>query len=49
MSINEVIIYGSRAKGDYKEVSDIDITLLERVNEKDIAKLWYDLNDSHMS
>ncbi len=25
--INEVIIYGSRAKGNYKEGSDIDLTL----------------------
>ena len=28
-SIEEVIIYGSREKGDYKKGSDIDLTMIE--------------------
>ncbi len=28
LEIDKVIIYGSRAKGNYKEYSDVDITLL---------------------
>ncbi|OYQ39584.1 hypothetical protein CHU92_04625 [Flavobacterium cyanobacteriorum] len=47
-SIEEVIIYGSRAKGNYREGSDIDITLLGDVSEKDFSKLYNDLEDSYI-
>lgn len=45
-SIDEVIIYGSRAKGNYKEGSDIDITLKGNVSKEDVNKLWHKLDDS---
>ena len=45
-SIDEVIIYGSRAKGNYKEGSDIDITLKGNVTKSDVSKLWHKLDDS---
>ena len=47
-SIEEVIIYGSRAKGNYKEGSDIDITLLGEITKSDFNKLWQDLDDSYI-
>lgn len=47
-SINEVIIYGSRAKGNYKEGSDIDITLKGEVTNNDLSKLWHKLDDSYI-
>jgi predicted nucleotidyltransferase len=47
-SIDEVIIYGSRAKGNYREGSDIDITILGAVTKTDINKLWQDLDDSYI-
>ncbi|HFG0577881.1 TPA: nucleotidyltransferase family protein [Flavobacterium psychrophilum] len=47
-SINEVIIYGSRAKGNYKEGSDIDITLLGEISKEDFSKLWHNLDDSYI-
>lgn len=47
-SIDEVIIYGSRAKGNYKEGSDIDLTILGAVTKADINKLWQDLDDSYI-
>ncbi|WP_269222311.1 MULTISPECIES: nucleotidyltransferase domain-containing protein [Flavobacterium] len=45
-SIDEVVIYGSRAKGNFKEGSDIDITLKGNVDKKDLNKLWHKLDDS---
>ena len=47
-SIDEVIIYGSRAKGNYKEGSDIDLTLLGNVTKEDFNKLWQRLDDSYI-
>ncbi len=47
-SIDEVIIYGSRAKGNYREGSDIDITLKGSVIKSDLSKLWQDLDDSYI-
>ena len=47
-SIDEVIIYGSRAKGNYREGSDIDITILGEPSKADISKLWQDLDDSYI-
>lgn len=48
LSIDEVIIYGSWTKGDHKEGSDIDITLLRNITEQDATKLWHDLDDSYI-
>lgn len=45
-SIDEVILYGSRAKGNFREGSDIDITLKGNVNKDDLNKLWHKLDDS---
>jgi predicted nucleotidyltransferase len=47
-SIDEVIIYGSRAKGNYKEGSDIDITLKGNITKSDLSKLWHKLDDSYI-
>lgn len=47
-SIDEVIIYGSRAKGKYKEASDIDITLKGDLREEDLSKFWHKLDDSYI-
>ena len=45
--IEEVIIYGSRAMGNYREGSDIDITLLgENLNQSIKYSLANDLDDS---
>ena len=46
LSIKEVVIYGSRAKGNYKEGSDIDLTILGEPTPEDVNKLWQDLDDS---
>ena len=41
-----VIIYGSRAKGDYREGSDIDITLKGKdLTNKILSKIQGDLDD----
>ena len=45
-SIDEVVIYGSRAKGNYKEGSDIDLTLKGNITKEDVNKLWHKLDDS---
>lgn len=44
--VEEVIIYGSRAKGNYREGSDIDITLKgEHLTDKIRSDIWLDLDD----
>lgn len=47
-SIDEVVIYGSRAKGNYREGSDIDITLKGDVTKNDLNDLWHKLDDSYI-
>lgn len=44
--IEEVIIYGSRAKGNYREGSDIDLCLKGLgVTEKIRSRVWLDIDD----
>jgi predicted nucleotidyltransferase len=44
--IERVVIYGSRAKGAYREGSDIDITLVgANVTEEIRSKVWLELDD----
>lgn len=44
--IMEVLIYGSRAKGNFREGSDIDLTL-KGINETDdiLSKVWLDIDE----
>lgn len=48
--IEQVIIYGSRAKGNYKPGSDIDITLKTDASfsRSNFLKLYGDLEDSYL-
>jgi len=44
--VEEVIVYGSRAKGNYREGSDIDITLKGNTLKDEIrSKIWLDIDD----
>ncbi len=44
--IQAAIIYGSRAKGNYREGSDIDITLKgEGLSDEICSKVWLDLDE----
>jgi predicted nucleotidyltransferase len=44
--VEEVIIYGSRSKGNYRQGSDIDITIKgEHVTDKTLSKIAQDLDD----
>jgi predicted nucleotidyltransferase len=44
--IEEVIIYGSRAKGNYREGSDIDITLKgKELSQQLIYKLYAEIDE----
>ena len=46
--IEEVIIFGSRAMGNYKKGSDVDIALNgEYVNRKIVCRLSDDLNEEY--
>ena len=46
--IEKAVIYGSRAKGNYREGSDIDLTLLGNVNTKIVAKVLDELDESFL-
>lgn len=44
--IEEVILYGSRAKGNFREGSDIDLTLKGHDLSEDVcAQVWLDLDE----
>lgn len=45
--LDEVVLYGSRAKGNYKPFSDIDITLKgDDLAEEDLTDVCYKLSES---
>ncbi len=45
-SVEKVIIYGSRAKGNYKNGSDIDLTLIGDSITNDVSRdIFFDLDD----
>ena len=44
--VESAILYGSRAKGNYRPGSDIDLTLLgEQLNHHDLLKIMGELDD----
>lgn len=48
-SIEKVILYGSRAKGNYKNGSDIDITLFgEKLDSKTISNLEDEIEELYL-
>lgn len=47
-NIEKVIIYGSRAKGNYKEGSDIDLTILGTIDYKELIQLKLEFEESNI-
>jgi len=46
MEVEQVLLYGSRAKGNYREASDIDLSLLgEKLNLTLLQKIEGELDD----
>lgn len=43
--VEEALLYGSRAKGNYKNGSDIDLALKGKISPSCITALWGLLND----
>jgi predicted nucleotidyltransferase len=43
--IEKVVLYGSRAKGNYKAASDIDLTLYGRVTFPELLRIESELDD----
>ena len=46
--VDEVILYGSRAKGNYMEGSDIDLTIKGNLNFDDLVNLAVKLDDLNL-
>ena len=44
-SVEQVILFGSRAKGNYKNGSDIDLALIGPTDFSEIAKISWELDD----
>ena len=44
--LKKVILYGSYARGDYDEYSDIDIMILVDMSNEEIENKWDDVMDS---
>ena len=38
-NLSKVIVYGSYARGDYKDYSDVDVMLLTKLDESEIKKI----------
>jgi predicted nucleotidyltransferase len=48
-NLKRVILYGSRAKGNYRPFSDVDITLIgDHLNDDDLADLTFRLSESSL-
>ena len=45
VTVNKVILYGSRAMGKDKPGSDIDLTLIGKLDLKELTKITSDLDD----
>jgi predicted nucleotidyltransferase len=43
--IEQVVVYGSRAKGNYRNGSDIDLTIVGDIEYADLMKLENELDD----
>jgi predicted nucleotidyltransferase len=44
---NKVLVYGSRAKGNYSERSDIDLVICDsNIDRKTLGKILLDINNS---
>jgi len=43
--LSKVIVYGSYARGDYNENSDVDVMILTKLNESEIKKIASDIYD----
>jgi predicted nucleotidyltransferase len=43
--IDQVTLYGSRAKGSYKKGSDIDLTIIGKLSWKEFTQLENELDD----
>ncbi len=46
--VEHVYVFGSRARGDYKEYSDIDISIKDTLDKNKRAKLAIDLRESRV-
>ncbi|MCL2792946.1 MAG: nucleotidyltransferase domain-containing protein [Spirochaetaceae bacterium] len=46
--VESVILYGSRAKGNYKEGSDIDLTVKGNLTFEDLVKMSVSLEDLNL-
>ena len=44
-SLDSVIVYGSYARGDYSELSDIDVMILVTLTEEKIKKISDEISD----
>lgn len=43
--IDNIIIFGSRAKGTYKNGSDIDLAILNKINNNDLQNIYYEIDE----
>ena len=49
IKVEKVVLYGSRAKGNYKNGSDIDLTLIGKdINIQDINKIHLELDELYL-
>jgi len=44
--ITQVLVYGSRAKGNFNDRSDLDLVIMDSIDRKVLGKLWMEINSS---
>ena len=43
--LSKIILYGSYARGDYQESSDVDVMILVKMSDKEIKRIENDIYD----
>ncbi|WP_289030569.1 nucleotidyltransferase domain-containing protein [uncultured Algoriphagus sp.] len=45
-ALTKIKVYGSRAKGNYTERSDLDLVIMDDLDRKTLGEIWMEINSS---
>ncbi|MFT4858043.1 MAG: putative nucleotidyltransferase [Algoriphagus sp.] len=44
--VSRVLVYGSRAKGNFDDRSDLDLVIMDDIDRKILGEIWMEINSS---
>lgn len=44
--VSRVLVYGSRAKGNFDDRSDLDLVIMDDIERKTLGAIWMEINSS---